>query len=176
MSEIILWVDWEMPDFWLDADSLITPSRGPYRFNILPAFWDFLEQKAKEQIIGSPELVLSKELTNSDPKKADSLEKWAVQQNGVLFLPPDSDIQKAFSQIAEDIKANKNYKVWEVAKCLDGADPWLIAYAKAKGGRIVTFEKSEPNARSPKIPDVANKYNVKCINIYDMLSELKASF
>ena len=38
-----------MPDLWLDTDSLVTPSRGPYRFGTLPKFWDYLEQKAEEQ-------------------------------------------------------------------------------------------------------------------------------
>lgn len=165
-----------MPDFWLDTDSFVTPSRGPYRFRLVPKFWEFLEEKAKEHVIASPEFVLLWELMGSDPKKADDLEKWASQQHEALFLPPDAAVQQAFSQIAEAAKSEPRYAAHEIAKFLDGADPWVIAYAKAMGGRVVTFEKSEPNSTKPKIPDVAAKFNIECINIWDVLTELEASF
>lgn len=165
-----------MPEFWLDTDSFVTPSRGPYRFELVPPFWEFLEEKAKAHIIGSPEIVLLKELTASNPKEADELEKWATRQYGILFLSPDATVQQDFSKIAEATKAEPRYAPYEIAKFLDGADPWVIAYAKAMGGRVVTFEKSEPYSNRPKIPDVAAKFNVKCINLWDMLTELKASF
>lgn len=165
-----------MPEFWLDTDTFVTPSRGPYRFGLVPAFWDYLKSKAEEQVIGSPEIVLLKELSASNPKEADELEEWAKNQHGILFLSPDAAIQQAFSQVAEATKADQRYAPHQVAKFLDGADPWVIAYAKAKGGRIVTFEKAEPYSQKPKIPDVAAKFGIECVNLWDMLTELKASF
>ncbi|MFQ5827189.1 MAG: DUF4411 family protein, partial [Dehalococcoidia bacterium] len=59
---------------------------------------------------------------------------------------------------------------------LSGADPWVIAHAKALGGRVVTFEKPEPISTKPKLPDVAGEFGVKCISLWDMLTELNASF
>ena len=55
---------------------------------------------------------------------------------------------------------------------MDGADPWLIAYAKALGGRIVTFETPQSEARKPKISDVASYIGVDSIVLWDMLQEL----
>ena len=52
------------------------------------------------------------------------------------------------------------------------ADPWVIAYAKAYGGKVVTFESSKPLQKKPKIPDVAELFDVKCIDIWDVLDEL----
>lgn len=124
-----------MPDLWLDTDSLVTPSRGPYRFGTLPKFWDYLEQKAEEQVIASSEFVL-KELIGSD--EPDELETWAKRLGGKLFLSPDQAVQQMFSQIAESVKNNSRYDDHQVAKFLNGADPWLIAHAKALGGRVVT--------------------------------------
>ena len=165
-----------MPDFWLDTDSFVTPSRGPYRFTTVPKFWEFLEQKATEHVIASPEFVLLRELSSNDPKDSDELEVWAKKQQGTLFLSPDMAVQQALTQIAESVKLEPRYAPQYVAKFLDGADPWVIAYAKALGGRVVTFEKSEPRSTNPKIPDVAAKFDVKCINLWDMLTELKATF
>ena len=160
-----------MPDFWVDTDSLVTPSRGPYRFATLPKFWEFLEQKASEEVIASSELVLKELIGNGD-----QLEEWARRQQGTFFLAPDQAVQEALRQIAESVTRNKRYADHHVAYFLKGADPWIIAHAKALGGRVVTFEKPEPTSTKPKIPDVAGEFNVKCISLWDMLTELHASF
>ena len=165
-----------MPDYWFDADSFVTPSRGPYRFSVLPQFWDYLEQKAHEQIIGSPEIILTQELMGSDPKKADELEIWAKRQQGTLFIPPDKSVQVVYSEVVESVTQNSQYAIYEVQKFLSGADPWVIAYAKALGGKVVTFETPQPLARKPKIPDVAVAFGVRCISLWDVLTELGASF
>ena len=65
---------------WLDSDSLITPSRGPYRFATIPAFWEYIEQKANEQVLASSVFVLG-ELAGS----GDELEAWAKRHQGILF-------------------------------------------------------------------------------------------
>ncbi len=161
-----------MFDFWLDTNSFVRPYREAYRFATAPRFWEFLEQQSKEQVIASSKLVLQ-ELANDDP---DELGVWAKQQEEVLFLVPTEAVQQAFRQIAESVKNNKQYKVYWVHKFLGGADPWIIAHAKALGGRVVTFEKPEPQAKRPKIPDVAEPFGVKCISLWDMLTELKFSF
>ncbi len=157
-----------MPDFWMDADSLITPFRGPYRFEAVPQFWEFLKQQAQAGVIGSPELVLDKELTSTGPPP-DSLELWAKSLRGVLFLPPDAPTQLKYKDVAEHVQKNARYKQQWIAPFLSGADPWLVAYAAAQGGRIVTFEKPEPLSSKPKIPDVAKQFGVSC---WDALLEL----
>lgn len=162
-----------MVDYWFDTDSFITPSRGPYRFSRGTQLWDFLEKKAHEKVIGSPEIVLTMELTGSDPKKADDLEKWAKQLKGTLFLPPDKYVQDYYSQIVETVNLNEQYKIYEIQSFLKGADPWVIAYAMTYGGKIVTFENSKPLSKKPKIPDVAALFGLSCINLWDALDELK---
>ena len=159
-----------MHEFWLDTDSLVTPNRGPYRFATLPTFWEFLAQKASEQIIGSSEFVLQELIGGGD-----QLEVWAKEQRGILFLAPDELVQATYSQIVQNVQNNQRYAAQHVSRFLSGADPWIIAHAATSGGRIVTFEKSEPNSTRPKIPDVAAEFGVTCINIYDVLTELGAS-
>lgn len=160
-----------VPSFWLDTDSLATPSRGPYRFPTVPRFWEFLEQKASEKIIASPEFVLN-ELIEGD----DQLKEWAKRQQGTLFQAPNQAVQEMFRQIADSVNNSPRYAAHHVAEFLKGADPWVIAYAAALGGRVVTFERSEPTSRKPKIPDVGREFGVHCISLWDMLTELGASF
>lgn len=161
-----------MPEFWLDADSLITPKRGPYGFDIAPAFWSFLEQKANEGIIASSVVVWG-ELRNGTE---DELREWAQKRNDSgFFVDPDESVQAAFREIAHHV--NTKYPAHRASKFLSDADPWLIAHARAHGGRVVTFEKRVAAAsKKPKIPNVADEFGVKTLDIYELLRELGFSF
>ena len=159
-----------MPDFWLDADSLIRAKRGPYGFDIAPGFWDFLEERGKEGIIAST-IVVYRELQDGGE---DDLLEWARKQkdNG-FFIEPDLSVQAVFRKIADYV--SNNYPQYNASEFLDDADPWLIAHAKAYGGRVVTFEVAAPNSKDPKIPDVCNKFEVSTLNLWQLLRELGAS-
>ena len=155
----------------MDADSLIRPHREAYPFDMVRPFWDFLEIKAKEGIIGSPEIIFNMELTPAS-NNPDALYQWAKEQLGILFYPVENPIQICYSEIVNHVQNCGKYKQQWVASFLSGADPWVIAYAMAMGGKIVTFEKSEPNSKRPKIPDIADYFGVKHISLYEMLKEL----
>lgn len=159
-----------MPEYWLDADSLIRTKNGPYSFDIAPGFWEFLEEKVAEGIIASS-LMVYDELEDGDE---DDLLLWARKQkeNG-LFIEPDAVVQTFFRQIVDYV--NEKYLQYQASEFLAGADPWIIAHAKAYGGRVVTFEISAPDSKKPKIPDVGNKFDVKTLNIYKMAKELGMS-
>jgi hypothetical protein len=164
-----------MPDYWFDTDTFVNPSRGAYQFNILPQYWEFIEQKAKEKVILSSTMVLNELIGNRNP---DALELWAKSQNsnGNLFVTPDEEVQGRYRRIIALVNNHPPYKIQYITKFLDGADPWIIAHCATYGGRIVTFETSCPNSTKPKIPDVADMIDVKCINLWQMLAELKVKF
>lgn len=157
-----------MPDFWLDSNSFITPSKGPYGFDILPRFWSFLEQKAREGIIASS-LLVYRELQNH---VEDELSRWAAKlKDSGFFVDPDPSVQAAFREIADYVK--KSYPAHQASQWLDGADPWLVAHARVHGGRVVTFEKRVAASSSkPKIPNVGEKFGVKTLDLWDLLREL----
>lgn len=163
-----------MPSFWLDTDSLVRPSTEGYRFAILPKFWEFLEEQARQQVIASSIRVLQE--LEAKQEKPDELLIWARKQQGTLFLEPKQDVQETLRQVVDRVANTPRYYPQHVHEFLAGADPWLIAHAKVSGGKVVTFEKPEPNSHKVKIPDVAKEFTVSCMNIYDMLSELGASF
>jgi len=124
-----------VPDFWLDSDSFITPNRGPYAFDIAPGFWAFLERVAGEGVIASSRLVYE-ELHGGT---GDDLSNWAEAMNERgFFVDPDAGVQAAFQEIADYV--NNRYPPHQAAHFLGGADPWIIAHAKAYAGVVVTFE------------------------------------
>lgn len=160
-----------MPEFWLDSNSFIEPNKGPYGFDIAPGFWTFLEEKANDGTIASSLLVYDELQSGVE----DELHDWANQRkaNG-FFVEPDASVQTAFRQIADYVK--NNYPDHQASQWLDGADPWIIAHAKVHGGKVVTFEKRAPHSSKPKIPDVCDQFDLKTLNIYELLRELGASF
>lgn len=162
-----------MPDFWFDSDSLVTPSRGAYRFGILPQFWDFLEENAKKHVFASSKYVYDELIGNERP---DDLEIWVKKMNTSFFLEPNEAVQKAYRQVVEIVHREPQWRAHHVSKFLDDADPWIISHALALGGRVVTFEKSRPLSSKPFIPDVATRVGVVCINLWDVLSELGVKF
>jgi hypothetical protein len=159
-------------EYWLDADSLIVAHRGPYSFSFGTTLWDFLEAKAHEGVIGSPQTVFDELSTTEKIENKDKLELWARELKGVLFLPPEPSVQVEYSKVAAYVQNSGKYAQHNIAEFLGGADPWVIAYPMALGGRIVTFEAPAPRSKDPKIPDVAGEFGIKCLNLWDMLDEL----
>ena len=161
------------PSYWFDTSSFINPSQFSHRFSRGTRLWDFLAEKAREHVIGSPKICLDLELTPSDKRKADNLAKWAQDLDGILFLPPNENIQKYQSETVQYVSTNPQYSPPHIQSFCAKADTWVIGYAKAYGGKIVTFEKSAPFSTEPKIPDVAKAlFDIDSIILWDALDEL----
>ena len=155
-----------MPD-WLDSDSFILASRGPYRFSMISPFWSFLEEQARQQRLASSEMVLQ-ELQDGE----DQLKQWASGLQAVMFRVPTEEVQERYSEVVANVSGNGRFAQHHVSRFLAKADPWLIAHARTDGGRIVTFEKPEPTSRKPKIPDVSHEFGISCNNLFDLIEEL----
>lgn len=59
------------------------------------------------------------------------------------------------------------------------ADPWLIAASSALEYTLVTFETSagiisvnSPSGK-PKIPDIASKFDVNCVNLFYFVNKIE---
>ncbi len=161
------------PSYWFDTSSFINPSQFSHRFSRGTILWDFLAKKSLEHVIGSPEICLTLELVPSDKSKADALGKWALDLDGILFLPPDRAVQRYHAETVRYVNGNPQYSLPHIQAFCAKADTWVIAYTKAYGGKIVTFEKSAPFSKEPKIPDIAKAlFDIDSIIIWDALDEL----
>ena len=155
---------------WIDANVLITAADGPFRFSINPGFWTFIDEQIKAGTIRSPKMVYDEIVTNVGA--GDELSKWIRnrRQSG-LFVPSSASVQAEMKKIADFVMANHPQR--HAAEFLRGADGWLIAHAIESKGTVITFETRQTGALRVKIPNVCDRFNVSCINPYDMLEELK---
>ncbi|HQE93360.1 MAG TPA: DUF4411 family protein [Anaerolineae bacterium] len=147
------------------------PTGAIYAFDIAPGFWEGLSRMAERRAICSSVLVY-KEIADSD----DELAHWANANKSVLFVQPDEVTQDAYREIADLVE--RLYEPQHVQKFLSGADPWVIAQAKAHNLVVVTMEarRYEQNhgragkiAGKIQIPNVCEKVSVAYMDTFTLL-------
>jgi predicted nucleic acid-binding protein len=161
-----------LPEFWLDANVFIESKKQAYAFDIAPGFWELLDNKAREGVVATSSIVYQELVEKTD----DELAAWVRSRKDIgLFIEPDRSVQAVYSTIADYV--NQTYALVEASRFLAGADAWLVAHAKAKGGTVVTLETLvPPESRRAKIPNVCRSFDVPYCNTYSMLRVLGVSF
>jgi len=161
--------------YCLDANVYIEAHRRYYAFDIAPGFWEAFAEWATQGVIRSP-LPVYGEITLSK----DQLAEWATAHKESLFVVPDESTVSAYGGIADLVV--RHYEPQHVQVFLSGADPWVIAHAKAHGLTVVTMEgiraeqlskKSSLISGQIKIPNICQRVGVKFINTFDLLRLLK---
>jgi len=160
-----------MPRYCLDTNVFIQAKNGPYGFDIVPAFWEWLDQQVTAGNIFSSTTVCG-ELADGE----DELAEWVRERRGSgLFIEPDTIVQRHFRDIANHVQ--QTYPTHQSQEFLSRADPWVISHAKAENATVVTHETAVPtNSSKVKIPNVCNHFNVEYTNPYLMLRDLNARF
>lgn len=160
--------------YCLDTNVYIEAHRRYYAFDIAPGFWDGLIRLAEQQIICSP-ITVYEEIIES----GDELAQWAKANKNNLFLPADDLTQDAYRGIADLVE--RLYEPQHVQEFLSGADPWVIAHAKAHRLSVVTMEslKNESQSNTGKvggkihIPNVCKRVDVAYQDTFALLREQK---
>jgi hypothetical protein len=164
-------------EYCLDTSVYTQAHRQYYAFDMAPGFWKSLKAHAENEVLISPMAVFT-ELSKGN----DELAKWAKENKNLLFSDPDSKVVESFRQIADFINLHYESEHW-TRLFLDGADPWVIAHAKALGLIVVTMEgnkvREEINPKSKriigriKIPNACGHFGVNCISTFDLIRALK---
>jgi len=155
--------------FWIDSDVLIQAKNSWYAFDIAPSFWKALESSIANDRLRSP-LAVWTELK----KGGDDLFKWADSLKDKFFVAPEKPVQTTLTSIGKYV--TDNYVEPHCGDFLSGADPWLIAHAKADHGIVITHEglkQPDDKKGKVKIPNVCQEFDVECQKLDFMLRQLK---
>jgi len=149
------------PKYILDTCSF---SELKYRYceDVFQSVWVKIFEKIEEGLIISCEEVYEELLTQDD----EFISKLSEHKD--LFVKLDSNVEKEVTQILSE-----HPKILDIKKKKSGADPFLIATAKAYTCTVVTEERYSNSPNIEKIPDVCSAYQIKCITFLDMLRELE---
>lgn len=127
-----------------------------YEYDSFPIHWNNFDKLIDERRIISPPSVKKEILF-----KSQELRNWC-DKNDKMFVPLDNNIVEELGFLSEEFPdwylANINSKK-------DGADPYLVAYAKVHGAVLVTQEKWDSDTKKEhnyKVPTVCAKLGAYC--------------
>ena len=134
-----------------------------YSLDSFPSFWNNINSMIDmNQIISTREVLREIRANENHP----DLLNW-VNQNNSIFLTPEADE----TEFVNEIFSFKHFEgLVDAKKQLRGgycADPFIIALAKVKNGRVITQEVKKPNR--PDIPNVCDKYNIEWMNLDEFM-------
>jgi hypothetical protein len=159
------------PVYVLDSDVFMTAARTYYAFDLVPAFWQELVQQAHNGRLRSIDRV-----KDEIGRGKDKLAQWAKNDFRGWFAPTDVDsIIQEYRSVMKWGLGHGQFTDAAKAEFADerNADPWLVAYAKATGGIVVTNEKFDANVRRRiKIPNVCHAFGVAYVDVFQMLRAL----
>lgn len=157
----------------LDANVFIEAARRYYAFDLAPRFWQSLEECATSGRITSIDRV-GDELA----KGKDELADWAENSFADAFASTDSnDVTQFYAEIITWATDQVQFSDAAKADFAQGADGWLVAFAKAKGYTVVTHEELAPDVkRKVPIPNVCNAFGIPYVNTFQMLRSLGVRF
>ncbi|XBS69909.1 DUF4411 family protein [Acerihabitans sp. KWT182] len=159
----------------LDANIFIEAQNTYYCLDVCPGFWDFLGER-----FSTGELISIRNVYDEIAYKDEYIFDWLKDRKSFFGSVDDEQTQIYFGQVVNYVQKeytsrksnNPNINIF-----LGGADPWLIAKAKALSATLVTHEiKAGLGSYKPKIPDVCENFGVSTIRTNDLLRSLQIRF
>jgi hypothetical protein len=157
----------------LDANVFIEAKNSYYGFDLVPAFWTWLEESADAGEIASTDLIYD-ELKDGGDELAD----WVKERRDLVFHVPSSsaEVASAVARLGSWAQAEE-YRPHVLAEFMDGADPFLVGAALEAGAIVVTQETPAGSKRKKvKIPDACRHLDVAYENTFEMMRSLGARF
>lgn len=174
-----------MNKYLLDTNIFLQSYREYYCMDICPGFWDFLKQGNNN--VKSIQQVYEELKPNKDNN--DLIEAIEQMKEQKFFINEDDITEASFkkiSEVIENYKKELNIKFPDsrakaklqisIDKFIDSADYFLLSLAYQDNYIIVTKEKQRENINEIKIPNIAERLNIKCSTLEEMLRYMKIKF
>lgn len=150
--------------FLVDSNILIEAKNRYYAFDIVPGFWEWLEDAHKKGLVCSIEAVRDELL-----RGGDELSTWA-RTNPSFFRPIDQLTTSHFTTLTAWATSGSYNPEAINAFTGNDADYLLVAYALEHKHTVVTLERSRPNSKKRiLIPDACLAMGVSTIDTFQML-------
>jgi hypothetical protein len=144
---------------WLDGWQRYYPA------DVFPSLWSKLDD-----LITAGEIISSEEVYLELKRKDDDLHAW-IQARKQMLVPLDEAIQVHAVGLLDEFP-----RLVDTLRGRSKADPFVIATAMARGAVVVTGEPLTGKLDKPRIPDVCQLKNIRCITFLQMIRELKLTF
>jgi len=137
--------------YLLDSNVFIRAKNDYYGFDFCPAFWQWLEQAAGDDVAFSVEAVYDELIAGGD-----DLADWAKGHRS-MFLPVTATDLSAIAAINRWANDSPDYDPSAKSDFASVADSFLVGQAVAGGHTIVTHERISDTRRRIKHPGALAK-------------------
>ena len=136
-----------------------------YPPDVFPSLWSKLDG-----LIATGEIISSEEVYLELKRKDDDLHDW-IQARKQMLVPLDQAIQ-----VQAVALLNEFPRLVDTLRGRSKADPFVIATAMERRAVVVTGEPMTGKLDKPRIPDVCQVKDIRCITFLQMIRELKLTF
>lgn len=143
-----------------DTSAVINGRRDLLPPEVFPTLWVNIEQMIADGFIRA-----SDEVWRELSKRDDATKAWAAAQSS-LFVTLDEDLQAATMRVLA-----AHPKLMGRGGGRNAADPFVIGLALARGGIVVTEETLSANVEKPRIPNVCNALDLRCVNLVGFVKD-----
>ena len=152
----------------MNTNCFIEPWNKFYSYKSHRAYWnDFIIKEIKNN-----NLIVLEDVYFELERIDDNLLKWFKEEKiNKKLTRTDEDLTRRVSQLLEKYPKLINSQTGRSV-----ADPFLIEYAKREDITLITLEEKSGKIDKPKIPDICEKEDVKCIDLYKYIDESNVSF
>lgn len=140
--------------FSFDTSAIINGRKDLFLPSTFSSVWDSIQELVKSGSVAAVD-----EVRIELKRRYDDAYDWAKSCTG-LFVPLDREVQMA----AKEVLASHPRLIGMGAGSRNGADPFVIGLAIAKGGAVVTQELNS-GGKNPRIPDVCKDLGVPCYSL-----------
>lgn len=163
---------WECREVYLvDANVLINAKNTYYPFELVPGFWSWVEQQARDGQLFSI-IQVRAELTRGD----DQLARWVRILPTGFWLKGTPASAVALGELATWAQSG-HYSSTAVQTFFQSADYHLAAQAKATSYTAVTNETPEPRRKSEiKLPDACVAISAQVVNPFTWMQREATRF
>lgn len=157
--------------YLLDANVFIEAKNRYYAFDVVPAFWDWLDEAHAEGRIHSVQKI-REELLHG----ADELAEW-VRDRESFFIEPDEAVVESLRQLTMwALNADPPFAPAARTEFLSAGDSFLVAHAHAHERIVVTHERYAESVKRIKIPNACAGMGVEYMDLFEMLRTEGARF
>lgn len=165
-----------MTPYLLDTNFFIQAYRDGFPMDVVPSFWNKVEELA-----AAGKIISIDKVRNEIFLVEDDLKLWCLNHLPDSFFEDSTSILDTYTQIISWAysRLNDPYSQQAIDIFLDAdeADAWLIAYACAQHLPLVTNEISAPQSKkSIKIPDACLPFGVRTLSSINLFRELGERF
>lgn len=152
----------------LDTNVFIEAAKRYYAFDLVPGFWTTLTKLSGRSVVS---------IDRVDAEiKEPAVREWIDKNGGFAsgFVSTDSgEVARVYATVMAWVNGQAQFTGAAKAEFADGADGWLIAYAKLRGMTLVTHEVFRADVkRKVPIPNVCRALGVLYADTFEMLRTL----